>query len=58
MPYTNFIILGITVIALGVVLFTTMEEEMDTAGIVLIAVGGLSLIFGLNKKRTEDPGNQ
>ena len=57
MPYRNFIILGMTIIALGIVFYTTMEEEMDTLGIVLIAVGGLALIFGLNKKRTRGPGN-
>ena len=54
MPYRNFIILGMTIIALGVVFYTTMEEEMDALGIVMIAIGGLALIIGMNRKRIED----
>ncbi len=54
MPYRNFIILGMTIIALGVVFYSTMEEEMDTLGIVMIAIGGLALIIGMNRKRIDD----
>ena len=42
MTYKNFIILGMTIIALGIVFYTAMDEEMDTLGIIMIAIGGLS----------------
>jgi undecaprenyl pyrophosphate phosphatase UppP len=58
MSYRNYIILGMTIIALGVVFYTTMDEEMDTLGTVMVAIGGLALIIGMNRKRMEDRKRQ
>lgn len=54
MPYRSFLILGMTIIVVGIVLFSTMEEEMDTVGIVLVALGGLAMILGMFRKRIHD----
>jgi predicted membrane channel-forming protein YqfA (hemolysin III family) len=53
-PYQKFIFLGITIIALGITLSTNLADSAGSFGIVLIAVGGLFFIVGMNKKRQED----
>ncbi len=46
--YKRTIFFAITLVALGVVLSTTMKT---TFGVVMIAVGGLFFIIGMNEKR-------
>ena len=52
--YRKYIFIGIIIIALGVTLSTTMKDTVGSLGTVLIAVGGLFFIIGMNKKRKED----
>ena len=48
--YKKFILAGIIIIALGVVLSNSMEGSLGT---VLIAVGGLLFIVGMDRKRKD-----
>ncbi|MCB0665992.1 MAG: hypothetical protein KDC80_09235 [Saprospiraceae bacterium] len=50
--YRRYILLAITLIALGVTFSNTMEN-VKTLGTVLIAVGGLFFIIGMNQKRKD-----
>jgi len=52
--YKRFILFGIIIIAMGIVFSNTLENVSESLGTVLIAVGGLFLIIGMSKKRTED----
>jgi hypothetical protein len=52
--YKKFILIGIIIIAMGIVFSNTLENVSESLGTVLIAVGGLFLIIGMSKKRTED----
>ncbi len=42
---------GILIIAIGVTLSTSLKDDDNAIGTVLIAVGGLFLIAGLSMKR-------
>jgi drug/metabolite transporter superfamily protein YnfA len=54
--YRKYIFAGIIIIALGIILSTTMAETMGSAGIVLIAIGGLFFIIGMSMRRKIDEG--
>ena len=51
--YKRYILLGITIIALGVTFSTIMEDIIGSLGIVFIAVGGLFFIIGMSIKKKE-----
>ena len=46
--------LGIIIVALGVVMTTSIEGVPRPLGVVLIAVGGLFFIIGMSRKRRAD----
>lgn len=50
--YRRILFAGILIIALGVLLNTTLKT--GEAGTVLIAIGGLFFIFGMQQKRKEE----
>jgi len=52
--YSKTLFAGITIIALGIVFTTTLSKYSGSLGIVLIAVGGLFFIAGMNEKRKVD----
>lgn len=52
--YRRILFIGMIVIALGIVLTTTLSEKVGSLGIVLIAVGGLFFIIGMLGKKRED----
>lgn len=52
--YKKYIFVGIIIIALGVTLSTTLKESVGSLGTVMIAVGGLFFIIGMNKKRQDN----
>lgn len=43
---------------MGIVFSSTLEDISESLGTVLIAVGGLFLIIGMSKKRTEEEQNK
>jgi len=49
--YRKFIFIGIVVIALGITFSTSLKETLSSLGNVLVALGGLFLIFGMSKKK-------
>lgn len=50
--------MGIVIIALGIVLSTTLKGNLESLGNVLVAVGGLLFIVGLSKMKREEKDNQ
>ena len=52
--YRKFIFIGITIIAIGVTLSTTLKDTVGSLGTVFIAIGGLLFIVGMSKKRKEE----
>ena len=50
--YKRFVLLGIIIIAMGIVFANSLENISGSLGTVLIAVGILFLIIGMSKKRT------
>lgn len=54
--YKRFIYIGIIIIALGVTFSTSLKEIAGSLGIVLISIGGLFFIIGMNKKKKETEG--
>ena len=52
--YRRILYIGMIVIALGIVLTTTLSEKVGSLGIVFIAVGGLFFIIGMLGKKKED----
>jgi len=56
--YKKLILFGIIIIAMGIVFSSTLEDISESLGTVLIAVGGLFLIIGMSKKRTEEEQNK
>jgi len=56
--YRRYIFIGIIIIALGTVFTTTLKDTFGSLGIVLVAVGALFFIIGMNKKRKEDGENK
>jgi hypothetical protein len=46
------------VIALGIVLTTTLSDKLGSVGIVVIAIGGLLFIAGMSKKKMEDSNDE
>lgn len=52
--YRKTLFAGITIIALGIVFTTTLSKYSGSLGVVLIAVGGLFFIAGMNEKRKVD----
>ena len=50
----RIIFMGIIIIALGIVLSTTLAEKVGAIGTVLIAVGGLFFIAGMSRKKQEE----
>jgi len=52
--YRRTLFIGMIVIALGIVLSTTLSEKVGSLGIVFIAIGGLLFIIGMTRKKRED----
>ena len=52
--YKRYFFMSMIIIALGVVLSTTLRETVGALGIVLIAIGGLFFIISMNMKKQED----
>ncbi len=52
--YQRLAFLGIIVIALGIVLTTTMKDTVGTLGIVFIGIGGFLLVAGMSEKRRSE----
>ena len=48
--YKKILFIGIIIIALGIVISTTMSKELGTLGIVFIAIGGFLFIVSMKKK--------
>jgi hypothetical protein len=42
--YKQYILIGITIITMGIIFSTTMKDVLGSLGIVVIAVGGLLLL--------------
>ena len=56
MNYRAFIYLGMVIIALSIVVKTSMSDSLGSFGTVMLAVGGLSFIFGMARKKQFDQG--
>lgn len=56
MNYRGFIYLGMVFIALGIVIKTSMSDSLGSFGTVMLAVGGLSFIIGMARKKQSDQG--
>jgi hypothetical protein len=56
--YRKIILMGILIIALGVVFSTTLADSIGSIGTVFIAVGGLFFIIGMKKKRDSDEAEE
>ncbi len=52
--YRKYIYMGIVVISLGIVFSTTLKDNVEPLGNVLVAVGGLLFIVGMSKKKKEE----
>lgn len=52
--YKQFLFISLLIIALGIVFNTSLKEQTGAMGNVLIAIGGLSLIIAMSKKRQND----
>jgi hypothetical protein len=52
--FRRLVILAVYLIAIGVVLSTTLGEGGRPLGIVLLAAGGLFFIVGMNQKKKQD----
>ncbi len=48
--YKKIWFIGIIIIALGIVISTTMSKQLGSLGIVFIAIGGFLFIVSLKKK--------
>ncbi|MEZ4919907.1 MAG: hypothetical protein R2792_12465 [Saprospiraceae bacterium] len=55
-PARTFIFLGIVLVSLGVTASTVFKEHTSSLGTVLIAVGGLAFLIGMQRKQTEEGG--
>lgn len=49
--YKNILYISSIVIALGIVIGTTLNEGFRPLGVVFIAVGGLLFIIGMKRKK-------
>lgn len=54
MDYKRLIYIASIIVAFGVVLTTTLKGTIQPVGIIMIGVGGLFFIVGMNKKRQEE----
>lgn len=54
MDYRRFIYIASIIVAMGVILTTTLKETLRPIGVVMIGVGGLFFVIGMNKKRKEE----
>lgn len=52
--YKKYILIGIIIIAMGIVFSNILDDISGSLGTVFIAVGGLFLIIGMSKKRKEE----
>lgn len=52
--YKRTLFIGIVVIALGVVISTTLSESVGSLGTVFIAIGGLLFISGMSRMKKRD----
>lgn len=52
--HKKLIYLASIIIALGVILISILNESKRPIGVVMIAIGGLFFIIGMNKKQKED----
>ncbi len=52
--YKRIFLVGLIVIALGVIFSTTLSDALGSLGIVFIALGGLLFISSMNRKEKED----
>ncbi len=50
---TGQIFLGITIIALGVVMTTAMQGLPQPLGLVVVGIGGVLFVLGMRKRRDE-----
>ena len=49
--YKRILLIGLIVIALGVIFSTTLSDRLGSLGIVSIAIGGLLFIASMSKKK-------
>ena len=56
--YRKYIYIAIVIISLGIIFSTTLADTVGSLGTVLIAVGSLFFIVGMNKKRQEEELNK
>jgi len=49
--FKKMIYLATIIVAIGVILTTTLKESAPPIGVVMIAIGGLFFIIGMNKKQ-------
>ena len=54
MDYRKMLYTGIIIIALGIVLTTTMKDATGFLGTVFIALGGLLFIISMSRKKQAD----
>ena len=52
--HRKYIFMGIVVTAMGIVFSTTLKDNVESLGNVLVAVGGLLFIVGMSKKKKEE----
>jgi hypothetical protein len=52
--YKRIFLVGLIVIALGVIFSTTLRDTLGPLGIVFIAIGGLLFIASMSRKRKEE----
>ena len=55
--YKKIWFIGIIIIALGIVISTTMSRQLGSLGIVFIAIGGFLFIVSLKKKNDMNQGD-
>lgn len=52
--YKRIFLIGLIVIALGVIFSTTLSDKLGSLGIVFIAIGGLLFITSMSRKKKEE----
>lgn len=52
--YKRIFLIGLIVIALGVIFSTTLSDKLGSLGIVFIAIGGLLFIASMSRKKKEE----
>ena len=56
MNYRSFIYLGMVIIALSIIVKTSMSDSLGSFGTVMLAVGGLFFIIGMARKKQLNQG--